>query len=76
MPQLLKRNFYLNNSKILAAILCFVLILVSLSSTDLLSRCTRNTFENPYALIVLPIFIVWFMTIYQLKIKDVTITEK
>jgi hypothetical protein len=64
------------SNKKLTALLWFVLILTSLSSTDLLPRYLHNTFVKPYALKALPIFTVWFIAIYQLWRKDFAITEK
>ncbi len=64
------------SNKTLTALLWLVLILTSISSTDLFPRFLHNAFVRPYALKALPIFIVWFLAIYQLWRKDFSIAEK
>jgi hypothetical protein len=69
----IQNNF---SNKTLNVLLFFVLILTSLSSTDLLPRYLHNTFVKPYALKALPIFTVWFIAIYQLWRKDFSDAQK
>jgi hypothetical protein len=48
------------------ALLTFVVLLTSLSSTDLFPRYLRSNFILPYALKALPCFIVWLVLVWQL----------
>lgn len=52
------------------AILILVLILTSLSATDLFPRYLYKQFVLPYALKALPCFIVWLIGIWQLFRRD------
>ncbi|MCW3088854.1 MAG: hypothetical protein JWQ78_2240 [Sediminibacterium sp.] len=51
-------------------LLVFVLLLTSLSSTDLFPRYIRQHWILPYSLKALPCFIVWCVLMYQLLAKD------
>ncbi|MCU0321752.1 MAG: DUF2029 domain-containing protein [Chitinophagaceae bacterium] len=48
----------------------FVLLLTSLSATDLFPEFIRMNFVRPYSLKALPCFIVWLVLAYQLVKKD------
>jgi len=56
------------------ALLAFVILLTSLSATDLFPAYVREHFIVPYSLKALPCFIVWCVLIHQLLIKDFTIS--
>lgn len=58
------------NSKWNNALLIFVIILTSLSATDLFPRYVRENWILPYSLKALPCFVVWCVLIYQLLVKD------
>jgi hypothetical protein len=62
------QNDYSN--KWLTATLIFVLILTSLSASDLFPRYLYREFVRPYALKALPCFVIWIWAIYQLWRKD------
>lgn len=59
-----------SNKKITNILLAFVLILTSLSATDLFPAFVREKFILPYSLKALPCFIVWCVVGYQLLFKD------
>jgi len=50
-------------------LLIFMLILTSLSPTDIFPRGIRNTFIKPYSLKALPCLLVWLTIMYQLITK-------
>ena len=52
------------------ALLIFVILLTSLSPTDLFPPYVREHFILPYSLKALPCFIVWCVLMYQLLFKD------
>ena len=52
------------------ALLALVIILTSLSATDLFPRYVREHCILPYSLKALPCFIVWCLLVYQLLVKD------
>jgi hypothetical protein len=52
------------------ALLIFVILLTSLSATDLFPPYVRNHFIAPYSLKALPCFVVWCVLIYQLLTKN------
>jgi hypothetical protein len=52
------------------ALLVFVILLTSLSPTDLFPRYVREHFILPYSLKALPCFVVWCVLMYQLLVKD------
>jgi hypothetical protein len=57
-------------SRITHALLAFVILLTSLSATDLFPPYVRHHFIVPYSLKALPCFMVWCVLIYQLLVKD------
>lgn len=59
-----------SNKKFNNALLIFVIILTSLSATDLFPRYAREHWILPYSLKALPCFIVWCILVYQLLLKD------
>jgi hypothetical protein len=63
----LQDNF---SNKWIMALLVFVLVLTSLSATDLFPRFLYKDFVRPYALKALPCFLIWLLAIYQLWQKD------
>jgi len=58
------------NKKWVHILLVLVLIITSLSSTDLFPRYLYKVFILPYALKALPCFLVWLIAVYQLFRKD------
>lgn len=58
-----KRNYVL---------LAFVILLTSLSATDLFPRYVKDHFILPYSLKALPCFVVWCVIAWQLLFKDFT----
>jgi hypothetical protein len=53
------------------ALLLFVLILTSLSTTDFFPKFIRNTYIYPYSLKVIPVFCVWLKLQYQLYFEKI-----
>jgi len=64
--------FVLQNPKRLPVILLliFILIVTSLSSTDLFPKNLRLNFIQHYKLKALPCFLVWLLLVFQLLTKD------
>ena len=60
----------------LTALLIFVLVLTSISATDLFPRFLYKSFVRPYALKALPCFIAWMVMIYQLLMNQFNEQEK
>jgi hypothetical protein len=56
-------------------VLGFVLLLTSLSATDLFPEYIRMNFVRPYSLKALPCFIVWLILGYQLLKKDFSLVN-
>jgi hypothetical protein len=56
-------------------VLGFVLLLTSLSATDLVPEYIRMDFVRPYSLKALPCFIVWLILGYQLLKKDFSLVN-
>ncbi len=57
-------------------LLAFVILLTSLSATDLFPAYVREHFIVPYSLKALPCFVVWCVLVYQLLVKDFTISAR
>ncbi len=64
------------NKKWNNALLVFVIILTSLSATDLFPPYVREHFILPYSLKALPCFVAWCVIAYQLLCKDFSGKEK
>jgi len=62
-------------NKFTNVLLGFVIILTSLSATDLFPPYVRDHFVLPYSLKALPCFIVWCVLVYQLLVKDFSKTN-
>jgi hypothetical protein len=58
------------NKKFNNLLLGFVIILTSLSATDLFPPYIREHIILPYSLKALPCFVVWCVLVYQLLTKD------
>lgn len=56
--------------KFINFLLGFVIVLTSLSATDLFPPYVREHFILPYSLKALPCFVVWCVLVYQLLTKD------
>lgn len=56
-------------------LLILVLVLTSLSATDLFPAVIRNSFIKPYSLKALPCFLVWLVLVYNLHIKNYLIAS-
>ncbi len=66
-----------NDSKTLwkNIVLCFVLLLTSLSATDLFPEFIRINYVRPYSLKAFPCFLVWLILAYQLLKKDFSLVN-
>ncbi|BAV07973.1 Protein of unknown function [Filimonas lacunae] len=58
------------------AALVFVLLVTSLSPTDLFPAYIRNHFIRPYSLKTLPCFIVWLWLVWELTFKAFTAADE
>jgi hypothetical protein len=56
-------------SKTIVTLLCFMLVLTSLSSTDLFPKNIKDNFIVEYSLKALPCFILWLVILYHLLTK-------
>ena len=56
-------------------VLGFVLLLTSLSATDLFPEYIRMNFVRPYSLKALPCFLVWLILGYQLLKKNFSLAD-
>ncbi len=63
-------------SKFINFLLGFVIVLTSLSATDLFPPYVREHFILPYSLKALPCFVVWCVLVYQLLTKDFSKTKE
>lgn len=64
------------NNKWALSLMLFVLLITSLSVTDLFPRYLYNNIVKPYSLKVLPCFITWIVIILQLLRKNFIIDDK
>ncbi|MFM6948078.1 MAG: glycosyltransferase family 87 protein [Aquirufa sp.] len=57
-------------SKIHWALLVFTLLISSFSPTDIFPKYLREHWINPYALMILPLFLVWCFLAYELRTEE------
>ncbi|WP_420187501.1 glycosyltransferase family 87 protein [Bacteroides pyogenes] len=57
------------------ALLVFVFVLTSMSSSDLFPACLRREWVRPYALKALPCVLVWMKLIYEMCVRDYSVNQ-